>query len=44
MAHGTAEEMARAKSILGATSPSRLDVHAGVKSAAPAGDLVHAAG
>lgn len=31
MAHGTAEEMARAKTILAATKPSRLDVHAGAK-------------
>ena len=31
MAHGTAEEMARAKAILGTANPSRLDVHAGVK-------------
>ncbi len=28
MAHGTAEEMARAQSILGTTNPLRLDVHA----------------
>ena len=28
MAHGTAEEMARAQSILGTTNPSRLDMHA----------------
>jgi hypothetical protein len=44
MAHGTAEEMARAKTILGTANPSRLDVHAGAKAAAPAGDLVHANG
>jgi len=31
MAHGTAEEVARAKEILGTANPSRLDVHAGVK-------------
>ena len=31
MAHGTAEEIARAKAILGTVNPSRLDVHAGVK-------------
>jgi uncharacterized membrane protein len=36
MAHGTAEEMARARAILGTANPSRLDVHAGVKAAAPA--------
>jgi hypothetical protein len=31
MAHGTAEEVARAKEILGTANHSRLDVHAGVK-------------
>lgn len=31
MAHGTAEEVARAKAILGTVNPSRLDVHAGTK-------------
>ncbi len=35
MAHGTAEEMARAKTILGAVSPSRVDVHAGAEAMAP---------
>jgi hypothetical protein len=33
MAHGSAEELARAKAILNASHPSRIDVHAGVKSA-----------
>lgn len=33
MAHGTAEEVARAKTILGTTSPVRLDVHAGANAA-----------
>src|SRR5471032_1388083 len=33
MAHGTAEEMARAKTILGAASPTRLDMDAGVTAA-----------
>ena len=33
MAHGTAEEMARAKTILGTASPLRVDVHAGAKMA-----------
>ena len=33
MAHGTAEEMARAKVILGTANPSRLDMHAGVNAA-----------
>src|SRR6202167_1084993 len=31
MAHGSAEEMARAKTILGALNPLRLDMHTGVK-------------
>jgi hypothetical protein len=31
MAHGTAEEMARAKAIFGTVNSSRIDVHAGVK-------------
>jgi hypothetical protein len=44
MAHGTAEEMARAKAILGTVNPSRLDLHPGVKAAAPARDLVDANG
>jgi len=39
MAHGTAEEIARAKAILGTSNPSRLDVHAGAKTAEPAGQL-----
>jgi hypothetical protein len=43
-AHGTAEEMARAKAILGTATPSRLDVHAGLKAAPPADHVVHAAG
>lgn len=44
MAHGTAAEMARAKTILGTANPSRLDVHAGVKVEEPADHLVHAGG
>jgi hypothetical protein len=36
MAHGTAEEMARAKTILGTANPSRLDLHAGMPAAKPA--------
>ncbi len=36
MAHGTPEEMARAKVILGAGNPSRLDVHTGAEAMAPA--------
>jgi hypothetical protein len=42
MAHGTADEMARAKAILGTANPSRLDVHAGMKATAPVDNLVHA--
>ena len=44
MAHGTAEEVARAKTILGTANPSRLDVHTGAKAAKPADELVPAAG
>ena len=36
MAHGTVEEMARAKTILGTVNPSQLDVHAGAKAVEPA--------
>ena len=36
MAHGTAEEMARAKAILDTSNPSRLDVHEGLSEAPPA--------
>ena len=39
MAHGTADEVARAKGILGTTGPSRLDVHAGVEAAEPEDSL-----
>lgn len=43
MAHGTAEEMERAKAILGAGSPSSLDMHTNMKAAAPtAGRLAKA--
>jgi hypothetical protein len=42
-AHGPAEEMARAKSILGTLNPSRLDLHSGVKGLEPQGRLVDAA-
>jgi hypothetical protein len=44
MAHGTVEEIARAKAILGTANPSQLDVHAGVKSPATADRLVPANG
>lgn len=37
MAHGTAEEVARAKAILAAIGPSQLDVHASGKALAPVG-------
>lgn len=33
MAHGPAEEMARAKAVLGALNPSRMDLHEGVVAA-----------
>jgi len=36
MAHGSATEMARAKSILAAISPSRVDLHVGAKIVEPA--------
>ena len=39
MAHGTADEVARAKAILGTVNPTRLDVHADVQADRP----VHAA-
>ena len=44
MAHGGAEEIVRAKAILGTANPSRLDVHAGAKALGPADQLVHAGG
>jgi heat induced stress protein YflT len=44
MAHGGAEEIVRAKAILGTANPSRLDEHAGVKALEPADQLVHAGG
>ncbi len=43
MAHGPAEEMARAKAILGTANPSRLDVHVDVPAAEPAEHSAHAA-
>jgi hypothetical protein len=42
MAHGTSEEVARAKAILGTAKPSLLDVHTGVAAAKPADALVAA--
>ncbi len=45
MAHGSAEDMARAKAILGAANPKRVDAYAGVKTAEPEDHhLVRAAG
>ena len=35
MAHGPAAEMVRAKTILGTTNPSRLDLHSGVETVNP---------
>jgi hypothetical protein len=42
MAHGAADEVARAKAILLTAKPSRVDVHAGPKAKSPADDLVPA--
>ena len=44
MAQGTAEEIARAKTILSTANPSRLDVQAGANAAEPAARLDHAGG
>lgn len=43
MAHGPAEEMGRAKAILGTLNPSRLDLHSGLKALEPEDHPVHAA-
>jgi hypothetical protein len=43
MARGAAEEIARAKTILGATNPSRLDIHRNADAAAAAASSVPAA-
>jgi hypothetical protein len=42
MAQGGAEDIARAKAILGTANPSRLDVHAGAKAVEPTDHLVAA--
>ena len=42
MARGSTEEMARAKTILAATDPSRLDMHEASDAANAAQSLVHA--
>jgi len=41
-AHGTATEVARAKTILATVNPSRLDVHTGVTAVAPSDHLADA--
>jgi predicted acyltransferase len=41
-AHGTATEVARAKTILATVNPSRLDVHTGATAAAPSDHLAPA--
>ncbi|QQO36243.1 hypothetical protein JJC00_12055 [Bradyrhizobium diazoefficiens] len=43
MAHGTAEEMARAKAILDTSNPSRVDVHEDLPEPPPADHSAHAA-
>jgi hypothetical protein len=42
MAHGAAEDMTRAKAILGTANPKRIDQYVGAKSAEAADRLVHA--
>ena len=42
MAHGAAEDMTRAKTILDTINPDRLDQYAGAKAAEAADRLVHA--
>jgi hypothetical protein len=42
LAHGTADEMARAQAILDTTNPSRLELHPNVRAAQPTDYLVHA--
>ena len=44
MAHGSADEVARAKAILGTLNPSRVDVHTGTKTAQQVNDLVAVGG
>jgi hypothetical protein len=43
MAHGTAEEMARAKTILGTAGAMSVDMHAAPQPAASPAELIHAA-
>jgi hypothetical protein len=40
MAHGDAEQMTRAKAILGAVNPTRVDAHSGSKSSVESGEAV----
>jgi hypothetical protein len=42
-AHGPAEEMARAKTILGTLNPTRVDLHSGIGTAEPKDHRIHAA-
>jgi len=42
MARGSADEMARAKTILATTNPSRLDLHEGLGAAKASKPLAHA--
>jgi len=42
MAHGAADEVARAKAILSTANPSRLDVHEGLREPPPAEHAAHA--
>jgi hypothetical protein len=44
MAHGTTEEMLRAKAVLGAGSPSRLELHTAAPAVKSVGGLVPAGG
>ena len=44
MAHGPAAEMARARTILGTTNPSRLDIHTSTNAAEQQRELAHAGG
>jgi len=44
MAHGAKEEMVRAKAILGAVAPSRLDMHVGMQTPEPVDHSIQATG
>jgi hypothetical protein len=44
MAHGSAEDVDRAKAILATANPARVDAHAGLRAAEMADHLVHAGG